>query len=180
VHVAKLGFATGDPFENDADVTIAQLVSGIITVLDDAIDPRSVRDKPVVRVVLDVPWPVHNEAPTWEPTTLVGFRPVELGAVLRCNGAEIFWQPTAVTRSWLGELLPGVLKRNEWPRPLIGRFVIDGWAVVAREDRRRHLNGHAVAFVDGQTGRTRLRLPTDDEVTGGQFVQWFRYRARNP
>ena len=45
---------------------------------------------------------------------------------------------------------------------------------MSRKDPRQHLNGHAEAFVDDGSGRTLLRLPTDDEIAGGQFVQWFR------
>ena len=42
------------------------------------------------------------------------------------------------------------------------------------KDPGQHLNGHAEAFVDDGRAAPLLRLPTDDEVTGGTFVQWFR------
>jgi len=54
-------------------------------------------------------------------------------------------------------------------------FQIDGWAVCG--DRREgleslHVNGHTETFLDDD-GRTRLVLPSTDEVTGGRFETWF-------
>ena len=45
---------------------------------------------------------------------------------------------------------------------------------MSREDPRQHVNGHAEAFIEDGSTHTQLRLPTDDEIAGGQFVQWFR------
>ncbi|HET6856784.1 MAG TPA: hypothetical protein VFH94_06790, partial [Streptomyces sp.] len=56
--------------------------------------------------------------------------------------------------------------------PLTGWLVLDGWAIIADKDDRLHLNGHAPTVSRGKI--TEFDLPTDDEVTGGQFVQWFR------
>ena len=55
---------------------------------------------------------------------------------------------------------------------------IDGWAIVGAKDPDLHVNCHARTLVrggDGDSGtHTRIVLPTDDEVPGGQFIQWFR------
>ena len=68
--------------------------------------------------------------------------------------------------TWLqGLKIPG--------EPIVGRFLVDGWAIVSEKNAEQHLNGHARAVVQ-PSGRTELQLPTDDEVTGGTFVQWFR------
>ena len=64
--------------------------------------------------------------------------------------------------------------------PIVGRFLVDGWAIVSEKNPEQHLNGHARAVVQ-PSGRTDLQLPTDDEVTGGTFVQWFRLgEGRDP
>ena len=178
VHVAKIEFRIGAAFENDDDVDVPTLLSGILVELDGPVDPRSVEGKPVVRVTVDLPWPATTEDTFWGDQR-VAFRTIELISEVRCNSQEILWSPSPQTANWVSQQLPAALVKLEWFDPLIARFVIDGWAVVGREDRTMHLNGHAASFVDDATGRTRLLLPTDDEVTGGQFAQWFRLHARN-
>ena len=173
VHIAGLRFFDGSPFENDSTVDLGSLAQGIAVELDAPVVQRTVQGKPVVRVTLELPWPMRGEAEHWGDD-VVGHRTVELAAETNADGPLIIWSPTEVTRIWLLRVLLRRLLVAEWFEPVFGRFVVDGWAIVSEEDPGQHLNGHAVAVVDDQTGRTLLRLPTDDEVTGGQFVQWFR------
>lgn len=176
VHITRLRFSNGAEFLNDDEVAIESLVSGIMVELDAPVIQQSVQGKPVVRVVLDLPWPAVREAPFWSDEP-IGFRETEIHGEINADDALIVWNPTARSRLWLQERFPQTLSelRDRFPDAVkeglvVARFVIDGWAVVG-EDERLHLNTHANAFVD--SGRTRLALPTDDEVTGGQFVQWF-------
>ena len=170
VHITKLRFNDGAVFDNDTQVGAGQLASGITVDLDAAVQQRSVKGKPVVRVELDLPWPFANEGGFWADT-VIGYRTVQLAAEWNADGPLIVWAPTGRTRGWLQDTLWGVLAELSWDRPILGRLEIDGWAVVHEEDPRLHLNGHALAVMSD--GRTALALPTDDEVTGGTFVQWF-------
>jgi hypothetical protein len=173
VHITGLRFFDGSPFDNDSTVEIPSLAEGIVVDLDGPVVQDTVRRKPVVRVTLDLPWPVRGEAQLWS-NDIVGFRTVELVGEINADGPLIIWSPSQRTRVWMLQQLMDRLRQAEWPAPVVGRFLVDGWAIVSQEDRRQHLNGHAQAFFDDATGRTLLRLPTDDEVTGGQFTQWFR------
>lgn len=171
VHITALRFHTGRPFENDTDVHPDDLAAGFTVDLDAPVRQDTVQAKPVVRVELDLPWPFANEGGFWAPG-VIGYRTVVLAAEWNADGPLIVWGPRAETRGWLQDTMWGVLAELGWEEPIVGRLEIDGWGIVGEEDPDRHLNCHARAVsVDG---RTRLRLPTDDEVTGGTFVQWFR------
>jgi hypothetical protein len=188
LHVIKAILNTADAgdFTNDREISPDQLAGGITVMLDGPLRPESVsipetisspsRTKPVVRVVLDLPWPLPREvAAVWPDLRPVGFRPIELDAVTSADADKhvITWMPSDNTREWLVDQLQHGLQQAGWDRPLVGRFVIDGWGIVGAESETLHLNGHGNTFVDAH-GQTQLHLPTDDEVTGGQFVQWFR------
>lgn len=191
------GPGVGQEFRNDDTVTTATLAGGISAVLDRSIDLRSImnsatdrRPKPVCHVALDLPGPLLNEFP-W--TVLSGnptMKYVQLSTVVLppapfatgVSDQTIQWRPTqsstldASATKWLTERLPGKLR--ELPdslRPVTGRFVIEGSAIVAKDDPDLRLNCHAPYVLDGD--RTRLVLPTDDAVPGGRFVQWFRLDA---
>lgn len=176
VHITGLRIV-GGTFTNDKDLTAFELAEGIEVHLDADVLRASVFKKPVVRVVLDLPWPFQNEAPVWSESP-IGFRAVELAAHWTTQAGEagesskIVWRAEDNTRTWLMEKLFPTLAKGGWKQPLTGRLVLDGWAIIANKDRRFHLNGHARTTFT--SGRTEFDLPTDDEVPGGQFVQWFR------
>ena len=173
LHVIKASLNSGRTFENDSDLKVEELAEGIAIVLDGPVNPASVENagRPM-RVVLELPWPLPREtAAVWEDVG-IGYRRIELDAEIAAANEELIWRPAGDTVDWLlNRLRPG-LNTAHWGRPIVGRFEIDGWAVVGKEEKL-HLNGHANTLVD-RSGRVRLVLPTDDEVTGGQFVQWFR------
>jgi hypothetical protein len=102
----------------------------------------------------------------------VGFRPIELDAEPEADHDQIVWKPGGNALPWLRDELGRGLQQAEWDRPLVGRFIIDGWGIMAEQDPKLHLNGHGNTVIDAN-GHTQLILPTDDEVTGGQFIQWF-------
>ena len=174
LHVIKADLNIGRPFTNDSTIKIGELVEGITITLDGSINPASVTGKPVVRVVLDTPWATPRETPiAWPAAPFAGSRPIQLGATVDASTGKIVWKPSADAATWLtGQLLSGLHNlQPPWQGTISGRFIIDGWAVVGK-DPNLHLNGHGTTFVAAD-GTTQLRLPTDDDVTGGQFIQWF-------
>ena len=138
---------------------------------------ESVRSKPVCRLLLDLPYPLAAEKSIWSDRP-VATRTVELAGFADVDDRLLSWRPGEDSASWVENQLPIVLDENKWTADLMGRFVIDGWAIVGAKDPDLHVNCHARTLVrggDGDSGtRTRIVLPTDDEVPGGQFVQWFR------
>lgn len=171
VHMGKVELGNDDP------VSTARLAQGIDVFLDGDILQNSVRGKPVVRVVLDLPWPWPNDNSVRPRQPAIGFLPLELDATWNADDALINWAVKPTTKAWLENELPEGLDNLGWQRPLIGRLVLDGWAIISARDPALHLNGHVSTFLD-QHGRTAFQttdeVVTDDEVTGGQFVQWFR------
>jgi hypothetical protein len=175
------------PFANDMTIKPADLAAGIIVTLDGHMKFNSVDDKPIAHVVIDLPWPMPAEKiiPTWNSLPFVGFRPIELDATVLSDGELLLWTPTQQTASWLrddafegpGGLGTGLADAN-WNKPLLARFIIDGWAITGEENQALHLNGHGKTFID-TSGQTQMTLPTDDEVAGGQFIQWFRIEWRS-
>ena len=180
IHVIKAELNVGRQFANDDTIKAFELAEGITITLDGPAQPESLfvgtdgiaRFKPVVRVVLDLPWPLPDELPAWPNPPPVGFRPIELDAEYEADHDQIVWKPRDAAQIWLLEQLSSGLQQAEWDRPLAGHFVIDGWGIVAEQDPKLHLNGHGNTVIDAN-GQTQLILPTDDEVTGGQFIQWF-------
>jgi hypothetical protein len=176
LHVEKIAWGNGRTFLNDAFVGPREIAAGVSVTLDGAVAVQSVRDKPVVRMLLALPWPVGPDLAAWDSPTPVGFQEIEVLGDADVDGSQIVWRPRNTEQnpvvSWLEAGLWDALNRHKWTAPLRGRFVIDGWAVLAQQDPSLHLNGHAATTLVG--GRTHVVLPTDDAVTGGTFTQWFR------
>ena len=175
LHVEKIIWGNGRAFLNDATVSPREAVAGVSMTLDGPVALASVNGKPVARMVLALPWPVGAAAADWGQTP-VGFQEVEVLGDVTAEGSVIIWRPrnTQATPvvSWLEAGLWDALTRHKWTEPIIGRFVVDGWAIVGEDDPGLHVNGHAPTRLVG--GRTDVVLPTDDEVTGGTFTLWFR------
>lgn len=177
LHVVAASFSDGrTAFLNDDVVAAQDLARGLQITLDERVVQDSVRGKPVVRVVLDLPWPIESDGTQWAPIP-VGTRSVELAAEWNADDDRIFWRPAGPTAGWLLQQLWQVLDHFN-QQEVTGRFEIDGWAIVSAKDPRLHLNGHAATVVFN--GRTMLVLPTDDEIPGGVFRQWFRLRRERP
>jgi Family of unknown function (DUF6519)/PASTA domain len=185
LHIRDLRLGGELPFTNDATIGVRELATGITVFLDGPVAVESVLDKPVIHVELDLPYPIGIERDMWGSGP-IGTRTVTLDGTLRPGGASIHWVPRPEAQAWLLERLFPVLADVE-VKAVLGRYVLDGWAIVAEEDPRRHVNTHANTVVLAAVGRTLFDLPTDDEITGGQFVQWFhlmrdveRIRANPP
>ena len=173
VHIERLEFGTGLPFQNDSFVASTTLASGIIVQFDGDVDPGATKGKPVARVELELPWPFGRDGSEWAETP-VGTRTITLGAEISSTPRELRWDPTAPTSAWFRDQLWAVLDELSWDAPLLGRFHLEGWAIPTIDPRGLQVNTHATSVL--RDGRTRLVLPTDDETTGGTFVQWFRLR----
>jgi hypothetical protein len=196
IHVTAIKFFTGTELLNDEVYGFDELggqFPGIAVQLDLPVDQASVQGKPVVRLLLELPWPVRPEfQPFGGATSVWARRTIEIVGRTNADGPLIIWSPGQATDDFT---LEGVLHQVadsmrripqhtlfEPPLPLRMRFQIDGWAVSGdrREGLERlHLNGHTDTFVDDK-GKTRLNLPSTDEVTGGRFDTWFWFTDETP
>jgi hypothetical protein len=196
IHVREIRFFSGRELLNDEVYGFDELggdFPGIAVGLDAPVDQASVQGKPVVRLLLELPWPVGREfAPFGSATSVWARRTIEIVGETNADGPLIIWTPG---RPQDDLRLDGVLEQViaslrqipehtlfEPPLPLLLRFQIDGWAVTGERNdgrERLHLNGHTDTFVD-DAGRTRLVLPSTDEVTGGRFETWFWFTGETP
>ena len=187
LHVTRVIWGSKRPLRNDTLFSAADLVSGITVLLDGDVAARAVLGKPVARVTLELPWPFGADGASWvvpggdgppgaaDVADVVGFRDVQIAGVVGANDREITWRPRGEAKGPLVDFLTtrlwDVLDRNRWDEPIVGRFVIDGWAVTGSDGQP--LNGHARTEL-GPDGHTDVVLPTDDAIPGGEFRLWFR------
>ena len=85
-------FGSGRPFENDDMVTVEDLASGIVIVLDGLPRKESVDGKPVGRVLVDLQWPLRPEGEAWFEQSF-GFQTVELSGEFVAKENVLVWEP---------------------------------------------------------------------------------------
>jgi hypothetical protein len=183
LHVKQVIWGSGRPVGNDTLVPAGELATGIVVLLDGDVAAATVQGKPVARVTLELPWPLGADGASWVvpggdgpagADDVVGFRDVQIAAEVAAEGPRIIWRPRggakAPPEDFLTTRLWAVLRLNKWDEPIVGRFVIDGWAVTGADGQP--LNGHA--RTQAADGRTNVVLPTDDAIPGGEFRLWFR------
>ncbi|MER6197693.1 DUF6519 domain-containing protein [Streptomyces sp. NPDC001586] len=183
VHITELKLKNAD-FPSDDIVSLEKLIGGITAVLDGDIDTRSINGN-VCRVLLDLPWSLGNESPWGSEDiefaqagyTTIALPAAPLGATALLNKRAVPWKPDARTQGWLDKSVKNKLTAlgSALKRQIIGRFVIEGSAIVTADDACLHC--HAPYEV-GADGKPRIHLPTDDAIAGGQFVKWFELRAQ--
>ncbi len=157
---------------NDSNVPVARFAPGLRILCDRRPDPDSLVNKPVVYVTLELPYPLNDvDQRLWGVNNLVGFQPIVLAADLKPAGTSIQWIPNPVTRSWLVERLFQVLVERNLPARLLARLTIKGNFIWDVEARSVYLDGEV--FGVGETGFTRLRLPSGDGQPGGDLEMWF-------
>ncbi len=173
VHLHRLAFGTNVEFGNDTDVEAETLVTGIFAELDGEIAVEAVRDKPVVRVELELPWPFRDDGGLWSKE-VIGTRSVTLDGDVQVDNKVIIWRPRRC-REWVRRGLWNRLAEGGWDEPILGRYFLEGWAVPTVEPKGLQVNTHFDVIDDA--GRVAAILPTDNLVTGGTFVHWFRLRG---
>jgi hypothetical protein len=170
-------------FTNDSPVDVPSLKRGITVVLDREVNGSSLQHahstktgvevfyKPVVRVVLQVPFPEYTDKRYgYDPLTRYAFQSVTLGAVLTAKENKITWKPDKNAVKWMDDYLFDYTFENK----MVGRFEIDGWAILSKTGNLQ-LNTHVTASIvqDEIWRRTDYGTPTGDAVTAGRFEQWF-------
>ena len=189
---------------NDMFVTPTELASGIEIICDDMVsresvlgdqrwnpdNPDSVLGKPVVSVVLDLPFPLDNRGDLFpEPDDLIGFQPLTLFGRVDAFGERIVWNPFGPALNWLDHTgldnsltniyrLFGFMQSTGsiFARPrILAHLTVKGsfiWAERPDEQGElRYLDGNAF----GRIGKshTDLVFPSGDRTRGGDFEMWF-------
>ncbi|MDP9342041.1 MAG: DUF6519 domain-containing protein [Actinomycetota bacterium] len=157
---------TGQALQLDQVVAPGDLKDGIILTPSEPIDLIVTKIvAPVIRLVVDLPFPLNPaDAGIWG-STVVGTTPVTLngriGSVLL--GRRLSWTPTDQAAAWLDQL-SGTVGRLVVPRVGV-RLIVDGNYIWSRADPNRFLD--ADGFGVTQDGAVVLRFPTGDGRRGG-------------
>lgn len=172
------------PLENDTLITPAQLGEGIQIICEEEVEQDSVADKPVVTVVLDLPFPVTEpDRGFWRTKgQIVGTMPLTLRAQTNADNALVLWMPHDAIRSWLvdSDGLSAVLD-SLGGAPVLAHLTVCGNFIWGAGDKDKYVDGDTFG-VAGPTVNdqptTAVRLPTGDGVTGGDLRMWFRVGNR--
>ena len=174
IKVHRITLVGGDTLENDGHVAVQQLAEGIRITCDRDIDQDSVRLKPVVEVVIDLPFPLlKDDIEAWGEA-MVGTMPLTLSAENNSDNNDIFWFPAQRTRGWLTDRLPDVIEKLKL-RSLLAHLVVKGNYIWAGDDPELFVD--AELFGMPGDGNTAVRLPSGDNRRGGSLEMWFRLTA---
>ncbi len=164
----------GPPLLNDSLVAASDLAGGVAVVLDGPPDPATVTGKPVLRITLDLPYPLSDsELTLWGgPADAFGTVPLTLaGDVGVGAGPSVTWTPIRPVADLLGRLFAAMADAGRGADQLLGHLTLAGRAVAAADGRV--VNGLAIGR-PGAGGTTELVLPTVDDVHGADLTLWFR------
>jgi hypothetical protein len=163
--------SSGRELENDSTIAVQELAEGIRITCDHDIAQESVRLKPVVAVIIDLPYPMRDDDVSLWGRRMIGTIPLTVDAQNNSDNADIFWFPADDAKEWLAEVLASVLSELRL-KSLAARLILKGNFVWAAGDPDVHLDGDV--FGMRGDGRTRLRLPSGDGRRGGDLEAWFR------
>lgn len=148
---------------NDDEVYLDMFVSGIQIVCDGKIAEGIVsinglkQPNPICFVTLYIP-----EAGSWPDN--IGYQSIILTSEVKEDENKILWRPKShesIKRWW---------DEKKWRR-ILARLTIKGNFILGKDNSELYLDGDA--FVIGEEQKTRLRLPSGDGKSGGDFEMWF-------
>ena len=166
----------GSTLTNDALVSASDLAGGVAVILDAAADPAGVDDQPVLRVTLDLPYPLAASDRELWGDGVVGTTALTLAGQVAARDVSgnpaVAWVPRHETAALLTTSLFPVLQKQTGEDHVLGRVTLAGRAVAAVGAAEQVVNGLALG------GRAALRLPSIDDVRGADFELWFRLVPR--
>ena len=161
------------PLHNDSTITTRQLAEGVLIFCDEQPDPAAVRDKPVLQVILDLPFPVTaDERGFWKTEQRIGTTPLTLDGRADCDGEVITWNPAPAVQSWLVSGLKAVI--DGLGRPLLAHLIVKGNFIWSARDvfLDADLFGRPAQGPSGAPLTEEL-LPSGDGRRGGDLDLWF-------
>lgn len=166
----------GSKLTNDVLVSASDLAGGVAVILDAAADPATVDDQPVLRVTLDLPYPLAASDRELWGDGVVGTTALTLAGQVSAGDVgghpAVAWAPRPETAALLTTSLFPVLQKQQAGDQVLGWVTLSGRAVAAAGGREGVVNGLALG------GPAALRVPSIDDVRGADFELWFRLVAR--
>ncbi len=169
--------ASPGPLQNDMNLPVPLFRNGLQIECDAGVDKRSIANKPVCFVTLEVPF----FDPPQQVSIMVGFHPLILdgtltfGATIGPGGTvapdsdprKILWTPTRQTSDFIERLLDSLKGTNI--RRLLARLTLKGNFIWAEANPSLFLDGE----VFGTPPASRLQRPSGDGIRGGNLEMWF-------
>jgi Family of unknown function (DUF6519)/Abnormal spindle-like microcephaly-assoc'd, ASPM-SPD-2-Hydin len=165
IHITNILLGS-NPLQNDSQITVQALASGITIVCDATINSAVISQSgshtnncPICFVTADFP------IPTSPPSG--GFNPFILSASVTVTANTINWMPTpAAINALLNQLSPGGL-------PLLVRLTLKGNFIWAQDDPNVYLNGGGLGMASSSGAPINLQLPSGDGRRSADFDLWF-------
>lgn len=165
---------TGNPLQNDTQITLDQLEAGIGVVCDGEIHPETIK-RPTCYVTLEDPTLVERifDNDVFDSA----YVPLVLSSTLAVVGEQITWVPTELAIALLNRLNPA--------RPILARLTIKGnfaWGGSPSDPSRSYLDGDTLGIrvrgISDPFGNPAIGvlLPSGDRHRGGDFEMWFWIR----
>ena len=173
IHIVDVQIA-GKPLELDSVNSVNMLREGILILLDEKIDPVTLRDRLACSVTVDMPFPLNPMDVDIYSPVLAGFQPLVLNAelVLEGGGNVIRWIMGKEVDTFLLKLLTRVTQLK-YGRGVMTHLTLKGNFVFGGGDPLLYVDGEAFAMPPGASP-TRLHLPSGDGIRGGLFETWFQ------
>ena len=166
----------GSTLTNDVLVSASDLAAGVAVILDAPADPATVDDQPVLRVTLDLPYPLAASDRELWGNGVVGTTALTLAGQVAARDVggnpAVAWAPRHETAALLTTSLFPVIQKQKAGDQVLGRVTLSGRAIAAAGALEQVVNGLALG------GRAALQVPSIDDVRGADFELWFRLVAR--
>jgi hypothetical protein len=176
MHVeAAITLIDDDKLENDTIVDPGRLLEGLGIVLDDLPDPAWVKDKPVLRVALDLPWPADDAERALWGAAAAGTQRIDLRGIVSADERVVIWRPVDEAVKFLQRVVP--LAAQFGMERVLAHVALLGNVVASGRDKRLFVNGRAFGALRPD-GTTALALPSVDDVHGADFTMWFWLAVR--
>ncbi|MBT2442695.1 hypothetical protein J7E93_21810 [Streptomyces sp. ISL-36] len=159
-------------------IMASNLEAGIVVTVSEALDPATVTRLNCF-VVLDLPYPLtSSDMQQWETRGIAGYQAITLdGDVtykIEAGGSDedvytLVWTPTDSAATLVRRVQTRLVNLQLDP-VLWCRLVVKGNTIMSSH-RDRYLDGDV--FLDPETRRSNLRMPSGDDRNGGTFELWF-------
>jgi hypothetical protein len=176
--VLDIRLVTGASLRNDTPVHASALAAGLEIVCDGNLEPGTVRNKPTVRMTLDLPYPlIPEEVKFWASVAHIkqpfGTIPVTLDSETLAMGQLILWKPTNTAANVLKNA-PLALSHGPWMRrELLVHLTLKGNFVYGEGNPKLNVDGEVFGELKGTTLDGQLPQ-SGDARRGGKLDMWFR------
>jgi hypothetical protein len=171
IHVRNVLLRAGGLFQNDVLVRPESLNAGLLVEVDRPLDPRSVNDKPVLVLSVELPQPLA--VGTAVPAGPVSVSLVLDGTLRLEAPTGMLWIPGPGVVNWLMNRLEALATMNR--TRMLARLRLLGRYVWSAEDGRVHIDGQAFGVPNNGVPRPRsfARWPSGSGAAGSDLEMWF-------